>query len=246
MADRPATRQCNMMTQRDVQCKRLVSCEGVIAYPNSMQIPVPLYCHDHLKSNLVEQRFHCLKYLDQFIDYNEEIWKKLSHNDKAGYIYVLNFEDTSGQDVVHFKVGWTVAMNRCLAEHNNKCGSSCPVLLSFYPPPNKTNELTPGDLTTNNSEPTLALSMIRPGKKLLYLCTLECLIHLELVDLTANSHPIPRRPCIDCGTIHEEIFTFRCLPRDDCGLEYELLVKPVIEKWGDYVHQFVSWAPGDA
>ena len=48
------------------------------------------------------------------------------------------------------------------------------------------------------------------------------------------------------GTIHEEIFTFRRLPGDNRGLEYELLVRPVIEKWGGYVRQFVSRAPGAA
>lgn len=48
------------------------------------------------------------------------------------------------------------------------------------------------------------------------------------------------------GTTHEEIFTFRLLPGCDRGLEYELLVKPMIEKWGGYVRRFVSRAPGDA
>ena len=41
------------------------------------------------------------------------------------------------------------------------------------------------------------------------------------------------------GVTHEEIFTFRRLPGRDRGLEYELLVKPVIKKWADYVRQFV-------
>ena len=61
--------QCNAMTQRDTQCRRLVNREGILQYPNSARIPVPLYCHDHLKSNLVEQRFRCLKYPDLFINY---------------------------------------------------------------------------------------------------------------------------------------------------------------------------------
>ena len=48
------------------------------------------------------------------------------------------------------------------------------------------------------------------------------------------------------GTTHEEIFTFRRLPGDNRGLEYELLVEPVIAKWGGYVRRFVSRAPGAA
>ena len=128
--------------------------------------------------------------------------------------------DKTGQDVVQFKVGRTVAMNRRLAEHNNKCGSSHPILINFYPTPDETNEPTPGasDESTgepatdvHHSQPNLTLSMIRPGEKLLYSHMLECLVHLELSDIAANSHPalgivpggrtgahIPRRPCVDC------------------------------------------------
>lgn len=71
MAAQPPTEQCSAMTQRDTPCKRLVSREGIIPYPNT-RIPVPLFCHDHLKSNLVEQRFRCIKYPDVFIIYDGE------------------------------------------------------------------------------------------------------------------------------------------------------------------------------
>ena len=127
---------------------------------------------------------------------------------------------TPGQpDIVHFKVGRTIAMNRRLAEHNNKCRSSRPALLNFYPTP-ETNEPTPGasdestgELATNAnpSQPNLTLSMIQPGEKSLYSHMLERLVHLELSDIAANSHPalgiisggrtgvqMPRRPCADC------------------------------------------------
>ncbi|KAM5530489.1 hypothetical protein V8D89_015843 [Ganoderma adspersum] len=71
-------------------------------------------------------------------------------------------------------------------------------------------------------------------------------VHLELADIAINMLPstgvvMPgqrqgvnreRSPCIDCGHVHEEIFTFRRLPGDQCGLEWELLVLPVIEAWG--------------
>ena len=42
------------------------------------------------------------------------------------------------------------------------------------------------------------------------------------------------------GTSHEEIFTFRRLLGTSRGREYEKIVKPVVEKWGAYVCQFVS------
>ena len=109
-------------------------------------------------------------------------------------------------------------MNRRLAEHNNKCRSMRPVLFGYYPPSNERNGPTPGasnastgDLATNDLGPSLALSMIRPGEKVPYWHILECLVHLELADVAANSHPVlgivpgarsgvqvPRQPCVDC------------------------------------------------
>ena len=98
---------------------------------------------------------------------------------------------------------------------------------------------------------------------------LEDLVHLELADMAANMLPTgvimpgqrlgviqERTPCIDCesshvlpvsfdgtlfagGHVHEEVFTFRRLPGDQCGFEWELLVVPVIEAWGAYVCELV-------
>ena len=64
------TQSCNGMTQKDAPCKRLVSREDIILYPKAEL--VPLYCRDHLNSNLVEQRFRCLRYPDRFIEYDSE------------------------------------------------------------------------------------------------------------------------------------------------------------------------------
>ena len=41
------------------------------------------------------------------------------------------------------------------------------------------------------------------------------------------------------GHVHEEIFTFPRLVGDQRGLEWELLVLPVIELWGRYVRELV-------
>lgn len=117
---------------------------------------------------------------------------------------------------------------------------------------------------------SLALSTIRPSTKVPYASVLERLVHLELADVAANNHPTlgivtgrrlgvnrQRIPCVDCkysiqrylysissafsgGHIHEEIFTFRRLPEPLRGREFELLVEPVVQRWGDYVSRFVS------
>ena len=61
--------------------------------------------------------------------------KKPASNDQAGYIYILDIEgklyvvahrftylfllDTNDQDLIHFKVSCTNAMNHHLVEHNH-------------------------------------------------------------------------------------------------------------------------------
>lgn len=85
----------------------------------------------------------------------------------------------------------------------------------------------------------------------------ERLIHLELADLVAtgiyldSSWPHPaqanvrtgsdvKKPelCADCGTLHKEIFSFKRLKGHRKGKEWELVVQPVIERWGTFVAQY--------
>ena len=96
---------------------------------------------------------------------------------------------------------------------------------------------------------------------------LERLIHLELADLTCTcvylgpSWPkietdIPSavevkastskgvnespQPCVDCGSIHKEIFEFKKWKQGkNKGKEWDNLVKPVVERWGKFVELYV-------
>ncbi|KII89231.1 hypothetical protein PLICRDRAFT_108997 [Plicaturopsis crispa FD-325 SS-3] len=48
------------------------------------------------------------------------------------------------------------------------------------------------------------------------------------------------KACADCGAYHKEIFTFKRATRGRyAGKEWELLVKPIIEKWGAFVEAYV-------
>ena len=48
------------------------------------------------------------------------------------------------------------------------------------------------------------------------------------------------QPCPDCGTVHKEIFEFERWKRGkNTGKEWELVVKPVIERWGKFVELYV-------
>jgi len=111
-------------------------------------------------------------------------------------------------------------------------------------------------------------SHIKPGEPGPCCHRLERLVHLELADLVlyapylkshlstaqAVSEDVspskvkkspskgPRRkPCEDCGTTHKEIFRFKRPTKGSYkGKEWELLVKPVIEKWGAFVEHYVA------
>jgi hypothetical protein len=48
------------------------------------------------------------------------------------------------------------------------------------------------------------------------------------------------KPCPDCGAVHKEIFSLTRVERGRYkGNEWDLLVKPVIEKWGGFVSAYV-------
>src|SRR5258708_10769662 len=90
----------------------------------------------------------------------------------------------------------------------------------------------------------------------------ERLINLELADLTSScvyldsrwpnieiDAPSPNsetkskdsnagKPCVDCGSVHKEIFEFKRWKRGK-GREWDGLVKPVIERWGKFVELYV-------
>lgn len=86
---------------------------------------------------------------------------------------------------------------------------------------------------------------------------LERLVHLELADLaltgiylepswpdttplkTAAYSEKKNEPCGDCGALHKEIFEFRRLKGRRKGKEWEVIVQPVIDKWGRFVDQCV-------
>ncbi|KAI1784425.1 hypothetical protein LXA43DRAFT_901681 [Ganoderma leucocontextum] len=164
-----------------------------------------------------------------------------SGGDKAGYIYGLQIEDTANPDFVHIKVGRTNAMNRRTAEHLHNCPSGRPILLGYYPRPRGADQAE------------LSPARIKPGPKVPFAQMLEDLVHLELADLVAHALPSGtvmawerlgvyqrRPPCVDCGHLHQEIFTFRRLPGAERGLEWERLVLPVIDAWGAYVREYVA------
>jgi len=162
--------------------------------------------------------------------------------------------------VIQLKVGRTVNLMNRLDQWDKQCGSKMQIVRGWWP---VTVENDSDDDGTNGSLLKGSLKAGEPGP----LChRVERLVHIELADLVVHTpylnpkfpkidnsdlsssgvgSPTPKKsvmkPCPDCGTIHREIFAF---PRPEKGRykgrEWDLLVKPVIEKWGKFVSEYYA------
>ena len=151
-------------------------------------------------------------------------------------------KDTAHPDLVRIKVGRTADVSRRLREHRWCCPSFKAQLLGQYPP------ATP---RTHTCEVPFAGA-------------LERLVHLELTDLAAQSNPSGRTAtrvlCPDCQytlafvricpsltllcsigrAVHVEIFTFKRTPNVSYDWEWRHIVRPVFERWGRFVSDYVG------
>ncbi|KAH7908590.1 hypothetical protein BJ138DRAFT_1157352 [Hygrophoropsis aurantiaca] len=125
-----------------------------------------------------------------------------------------------------------------------------------------------GDSNGNAGNGTLLRGHINPGKAGPLCHRVERLVHIELADLAVHAPYLdarfpkidtnpsssqagasPRKgatltavkPCPDCGKEHREIFSFRRAEKGRFkGREWDLIVRPVIEKWGKFVADYYS------
>ncbi|OAX40337.1 hypothetical protein K503DRAFT_687731 [Rhizopogon vinicolor AM-OR11-026] len=189
-----------------------------------------------------------------------EMEKAASLADVPGYIYTYEIRDPKRPSVIQLKVGRTVNLAKRLDQWDKQCGSKMQIVRGWWP---VTVENDSDDDGTNGSLLKGSLKAGEPGP----LChRVERLVHIELADLVVHmpylnpkfpkidnsdlsssgvGSPTPKKsvmkPCPDCGTIHREIFAF---PRPEKGRykgrEWDLLVKPVIEKWGKFVSEYYA------
>ncbi|KAI6117564.1 hypothetical protein EDD16DRAFT_1481406 [Pisolithus croceorrhizus] len=212
----------------------------------------------------VEFKDYVPEYLrvDTQLALKEEMARAPSRSDRPGYIYTFEIRDPSAAHLIQLKVGRTVNLKKRLDQWDKQCGSKEQVLRGWWPgivEPDSGNG-------TNGSLLRAQLKAGDPGP----LChRLERLVHIELADLslyapylepdwpkTNNSKQSPSAAgplssalsavkranrCTDCGVVHREIFSFH-RPNGGKyeGREWDVIVKPVIEKWGRFVKEYYS------
>ncbi|KAF8344065.1 uncharacterized protein EI90DRAFT_3028152 [Cantharellus anzutake] len=202
---------------------------------------IPSYLDDDTRANLMNQ-----------------MTNPISVSDKPGYIYAYEIRDPKTPKEIHIKVGRAENLVKRLDQWSKQCGSREVVLRGWWP----------GSVVDNgDTGPSLLKGRVLAGEKGKHCHRLERLIHLELSDLVVNkvylrpeflktrngapsvpphirresssANKSQRVPCSDCGQVHKEIFTFTKIENGRLkGKEWDMIVRPVIEKWGRFVEDF--------
>ncbi|TCD70573.1 hypothetical protein EIP91_002603 [Steccherinum ochraceum] len=250
--------QCWGMTTKSERCKNKVGVKntsGLARLNPKMEDEMPRFCHIHLNGVLEESLTYVNgkqvvfdNYLPRYLQPSTLASMRVkmaelpSEAEEEGYIYTFEIIDPTDKDHVHLKVGRAVNLNKRIQEWRNQCKSKEQILRGWWP-------------GHQNNRMGLLKGTVKPGLPGHFTHKLEHLVHLELADLMLNApylsdgwpnltsapEPSPkpteltRKTCVDCGVAHKEIFSFRHMKGKNKGREYDLLVKPVIARWGDYL-----------
>ncbi|KAJ7184303.1 hypothetical protein C8R46DRAFT_882597 [Mycena filopes] len=179
-----------------------------------------------------------------------EMEKARSPKDVDGYIYTFEIRGKL-LPTIKLKTGRTdTPCASDLTSGRKQCSSKEMVLRGWWP----------GGVDPNTGLPATSLmkGRVDAGSKGPACHRLERLIHLELADLVAEGQylkpnwksfkkgqPPPAAAslgsgpkCPDCGTQHKEIFTFTRVKKGPYkGKEWESIVKPIVERWGQFVEE---------
>ncbi|OAX40339.1 hypothetical protein K503DRAFT_623933 [Rhizopogon vinicolor AM-OR11-026] len=201
-------------------------------------------------------RFDDHNYIPQYLQQDTQrklrdaIEKGLTEKDTMpGYVYALNVTDPEHEGKLAFKVGYSKNVTDRYSRWKNIC-KYITGIRGWWPrsinAPNDYDESLVEKLITSNQQ----------GDAGPMAGQLERLVHIELTDLATHApylHPsfpnityrdVPpqemakpkRKHCGSCGQKHQEIFSFRRVEEGDLvGKEWEVIVKPVIRKWGEFL-----------
>ncbi|TFK76560.1 hypothetical protein BDN72DRAFT_885262 [Pluteus cervinus] len=258
--------QCSGITKANKQCTRMVKVGRTLSSDDDDDAATPeRFCHQHSKELLGPSGFPARKN-GEFVEFSDWIPEYLSQSaqvalrvemekartpsDVPGYIYTFEIREP-GSKTIKLKVGRAVNLVKRIDQWGKQCGSKEPILRGFYP----------GSVEDDGG--SLMKGRVIAGEKAAWCHRLERLIHMELTDLVETdvylhaAWPKPgpldestlvkdgisagkRAPCADCGQMHKEIFEFSRLEKGkNKAKEWEVIVKPVIERWGRFVDLYL-------
>ncbi|KAF7967780.1 hypothetical protein HWV62_33007 [Athelia sp. TMB] len=198
-----------------------------------------------------------------------EMEKGSSNNDTSGYIYTYEIRDPTSLDKVQFKVGRTVNLVKRLDQWEKQCSSKEQILRGWWPgiltDDHGIQDLAVhGSMMKGCTQAGEQGPLIHRLERLVHLELADLAVNapylksdfLKTKDRDTNSAPttptkkrstssaaklkiLQIKPCSG-GKIHKEIFPItRAKTGHYKDKEWELIVKPVIERWGEFVRKFV-------
>ncbi|KAF9456516.1 hypothetical protein BDZ94DRAFT_1229487 [Collybia nuda] len=262
-----AAQQCAGITKAGNQCLRQVKSRLTPSnVDNSIDSAIiERFCFQHTKELLEPSGFYARKnglwvdfdywiphYLqpDTQVALRVEMEKARSQSDVHGYIYTFEIRESHSTDTIKLKVGRAVNLVKRIDQWGKQCGSKEQILRGWYP----------GTVEPNKGGGSLMKGRVKAGEKGPWCHKLERLVHLELADLAATyayldpawpklptTTKVPALnsvsvagPCVDCGTNHKEIFELKKITSGHHkGKEWEVVIKPIIERWGLFVSTYV-------
>lgn len=191
-----------------------------------------------------------------------EMEKSRSPSDVEGYIYTFEIREPSQDKTIKLKVGRAVNLVKRIDQWGKQCGSKEQILRGFYPGVVEPDEdggegsLMKGRVRAGEKaawchrlERLIHLELADLVATCVYLDPEWPKVESSSNEVTVTSSPRKKsnqkkngdaQPCPDCGSVHKEIFEFERWKRGkNTGKEWELVVKPVVERWGKFVELYV-------
>nr|GAT53311.1 predicted protein [Mycena chlorophos] len=196
-----------------------------------------------------------------------EMEKMRSPKDVEGYIYTFEIRDP-GSPQIQLKTGRTTHLIRRLDQWSKQCSSKEHVLRGWYPGgvgDDGLPSLMKGRVDAGHKGPAchrlerlihLELAdlvaegqYLKPGWKPF---KRGDPVPAAVIDVDAAAPSTPNKKpaaaslgsgprCPDCGSQHKEIFTFTRIKKGPLkGKEWEGIVQPVVQRWGQFVEDYVG------
>ncbi|KAH9472273.1 hypothetical protein MJO29_001936 [Puccinia striiformis f. sp. tritici] len=219
------------------------------SFKDSTLAQIPRFCHQHISS--VQSQSGSFFANSKWIEYSEWINEELpelvkisiktemskipkeSDSQQLGYLYCHEMRPTNEantttaeeeEELTWIKVGRSIRPVARLSEWRTQCKSKDPIVRAFFPSSSTIDSSSENDTSYINGAQTVCSNGIKYHRKW------ERLVLLELsgwASIHSHSGTLSKIVCPDCKKIHTEIFQLR-------KGSYEVLVKPLIEKWMEW------------
>ncbi|EIM90304.1 uncharacterized protein STEHIDRAFT_51994 [Stereum hirsutum FP-91666 SS1] len=263
-----AGKQCTRQVKVDASMRNIGSGVDVFCFQHAKEVLAPSGFYDRKSGqNFIKFADWIPDYLQPGTQASlrAEMEKARSHTDEPGYIYTFEILDPDETEVIHLKVGRANNLNRRMDQWGKQCGSKEQIVRGWWPGGIVHDEasLMKGTIKAGEKGAWCHRLERLVHLELADLATNTPYLHAGFpgkgkAKATASGSGSTSgngdgkdkdkgkkgkkdiNRCPDCGTAHKEIFSFvRAKKGTYKDKEWDLIVKPVIEKWGAFVEAYL-------